>query len=174
MTPLPRLNALRKALASTEPKTVPRVQSRPSHSETLPAPTDIDSHPEEASDEGVSDQALHETEKDGKWEKDSAGAIEASEYPIDVSGSEALTSLIFSSQESGTLHLQIPNKSIAPADFKLTSSDRVLEEMLRDQGYKNDIIHKTARGIQETAPVSETKKSSRAYRFYSGSQADGR
>jgi alpha-mannosidase len=94
MTPLPRLHALRKALASTETKAVTRVQSRPSLSETLPAHTDIDSHPQGVSDEGVSDPSIHTSEKDGEWEKDSAGAIEVPDHPIDVSGSKALLSLI--------------------------------------------------------------------------------
>jgi hypothetical protein len=94
MTPLPRLHALRKALASTETKTVPRVQPRPSLSETLPTHTDIDSHPQEVSDEGVSGRAIHTSDNDGEWEKDSAGAIELPNHPIDVSGSKALLSLI--------------------------------------------------------------------------------
>jgi hypothetical protein len=94
MTPLPRLDALRRALASTETKTVPTVQSRPSLSQTLPAPPDIDSHPPDVSDDGVPGQATHESEKDGEWEKESAGAIELPEHPVNVSGGKALLSLI--------------------------------------------------------------------------------
>jgi hypothetical protein len=94
MTPLPRLNALREALASTGTKTVPKGQSRPSLPETLPAHTDVDSCPQEVSDEGVSGRAIHTSDNDGEWEKDSAGAIELPNHPIDVRGSKALLSLI--------------------------------------------------------------------------------
>jgi hypothetical protein len=58
------------------------------------------------------------------------------------------------------------DESLAPADSGLTHGDRVLEEIIRDQGYKNASIHRSARGIQERAPVSETK-SSRVNRSHS-------
>jgi hypothetical protein len=50
----------------------------------LPAPSEIDSHPQDVADEGVSGQAVQESEKDGEWEKDSAGNIELPDHPIDV------------------------------------------------------------------------------------------
>jgi hypothetical protein len=94
MTPLPRLDALRRALASTETKTAPMVRSRPSLSQTLPAPSDIDPHPQDVADEGLSGQAAQESEKDGEWEKDSAGATELPVHSIDVNGSRAILPLI--------------------------------------------------------------------------------
>lgn len=129
---LPRLNALRRTLGSIQTKFDQVIQPQALHSETLAPPTDIDSHLQDLSHEDVSDQSLHESERDGEWERDGELKKEST-GPMEFS-------------------------NFAELICNLESRLRCLEAQLLEQKSQNEKLYQILRDIGEGAQLSKIKR----------------
>ncbi|KAI3051540.1 hypothetical protein CBS147353_11583 [Aspergillus niger] len=93
-THLPRLNELRKRLASAEKKWHSGTRSNASHFTESAPPGDREPNVQAVSGKGISTHENDTSDRDATWEADSVVTIELPEPPIDVPDMKALTSLI--------------------------------------------------------------------------------
>ncbi|GLA44629.1 hypothetical protein AnigIFM63309_004393 [Aspergillus niger] len=93
-THLPRLNELRKRLASAEKKSHSGTRSNASHYTESAPPDDREPNVQAVSGDGILSQENDTSDRDATWEVDSMVTIELPEPPIDVPDMKALTSLI--------------------------------------------------------------------------------
>ncbi|GKZ75188.1 hypothetical protein AnigIFM50267_003119 [Aspergillus niger] len=172
-THLPRLNELRKVLASAEKKSHSGARSNASHFTESAPPDNRKPNVQAVSGEGILTQENDTSDRDAMWEVNSVVTNELPEHPNDVADTsmEALKVLIcdrHSPSNCADLYPQVLKpesgklSSIALSndilrDLKLTESYRKLEEQVKDQNQENHRLHRRVRSIYENVPTSHTK-----------------
>ncbi|RDH26560.1 hypothetical protein BDQ94DRAFT_176299 [Aspergillus welwitschiae] len=134
-THLPRLNELRKRLASAEKKSHSGTRSNASHFTESAPPGDREPNVQAVSGDGILSQENDTSDRDATWEVDSVVTIELPEPPLDVPDMKALTSLI----------------------CDLETRVRKLEEQVKGQSQENHRLHRRVSSIYESVPTSHTK-----------------
>ncbi|RDH26923.1 hypothetical protein BDQ94DRAFT_176060 [Aspergillus welwitschiae] len=136
-THLPRLNELRKVLASAEKKSHSGTRSNASHDTESAPPDDRKPKFQAVSGEGILTHENGASDRDAMSEVDSVVTNELPEHPNDVAdtSTKALTVLI----------------------CDLETRVRKLEEQVKDQNQENHRLHRRVSGIFESVPTSHTK-----------------
>ncbi|GCB24351.1 hypothetical protein AAWM_07236 [Aspergillus awamori] len=183
-THLPRLNELRKVLASAEKKSRSGTQSNASHYTESASPDDRKPNFQVVSGEGIFTHENDASDRDAMSEVDSVVTIELPDHPNDVADmcTKALTVLIceyvpsydvpnpaairprtvliyylqVSKPESGkSISIALPSDIVR--DLEPTESYRKLEEQVKHQNHENCRLHRRVSSIYESAPTSHTK-----------------
>ncbi|GLA44700.1 hypothetical protein AnigIFM63309_005883 [Aspergillus niger] len=143
-THLPRLNELRKVLASAEKKSYSGTRSNASHYTESAPPDDRKPNFQAVSGEGILTHENDASDRDAMSEVDSVVTNELPDHPYNVAdtSTKALTMLICDD---------------ILRDLKLMGSYRKLEEQVKHQNQENHRLHKRVSGISEGVPTSHTK-----------------
>lgn len=178
-TSLPRLNALRRALASAEAKPRPNVRPNPSPSKEVVAPSDREPSPQDVPEEGRSTEENDGSEQDGMWENDSVGPADFPKPPSEIPGQKTLMSLlleyvpflvwqirlrlrhvltcIFQFRDPRPVGSSIDMLSDVAQDLELIHGDRKLEEQQMAQEDRNHRVHRKVCGIHDRPPTPHAK-----------------
>ncbi|KAI3048954.1 hypothetical protein CBS147353_11694 [Aspergillus niger] len=165
-TSLPRLNELRRVLASAEKKPYSGTRSNASHFTESAPPDDRKPNIQAVSVQAILTHKNVASDRDAMSEVDSVVTNELPENPNNVSdtSTKALTMLICDADlylqdlkpESGELiSVAIPGDILR--GIELTGNYRKLEEQLEHQSQENHRLHKSVSGMCESVSTSQTK-----------------